>query len=124
MVLIDTSSWIHLFRSNGDTAVRARVESLLRQGTACLCPMVRLELWNGARAGSDKKMLRDFERILPELPITEDVWNLAYSLAEKSRSAGVSIPGPDILIAACAQFHDAALEHADADFDLLSRLKD
>src|SRR5882672_4611942 len=109
MVLVDTSSWIHMLRTDGDKTVRARVESLLQAGTACWCPMIRLELWNGARGERDKKALRDFERHLPELPITDDVWNLACSIAQKARSAGATAPGSDILIASCAKFHDVLI---------------
>lgn len=119
MVLVDTSSWIHMLRADGDKAVAARVEALLENGSACWCPMVRLELWNGARGDRDKKTLRDFEHRLPELPITSEVWDLAYSLAQKARFAGATAPGSDVLIAACAKFHDVALEHSDSDFDRL-----
>lgn len=119
MVLVDTSSWIHMLRADGDKTIRTRVEAFLQAGTACWCPMVRLELWNGARGDGDKKALRDFDRYLPELPITEEVWTLAYSLAQKARSAGATVPSSDILIAACAQFHGAGLEHSDSDFDRL-----
>lgn len=119
MVLVDTSSWIHMLRTDGDEGVRARVESLLHAGRACWCPMVRLELWNGARGDRDKKTLRDFERLLPELPITNEVWKVAYALADKSRMAGATAPGADVLIAACAQFHEVPLEHSDSDFDRL-----
>lgn len=108
-----------MLRVDGDQSVRARVESLLEAGTACWCPVIRLELWNGARGDRDKKALRDFERLLPELSVTEEVWNAAYALAQKSRSAGVTAPASDVLIAACAQFHDVPLEHSDADFDRL-----
>jgi predicted nucleic acid-binding protein len=79
--------------------------------------MVRLELWNSARSGRDKTALRDFERVLTELPITDDVWAHAFKLAEKTRSAGATVPGADILVAACAQIHGAELEQADSDFD-------
>ena len=63
--------------------------------------------------------MRDFERLLPELPIAEPVWDLAYALAKKVRDAGATVPGSDILIAACAQFHDVPLEYSDSDFDRL-----
>jgi predicted nucleic acid-binding protein len=119
MVLVDTSSWIHMLRADGDATVRARVEALLCNGTACWCPMIRLELWNGARGERDKKALRDFEQRLPELPIGDEVWKLAYSLAQKARARGATAPGSDVLIAACARFHDVLLEHADSDFDRL-----
>ncbi len=122
MLLIDTSSWIHLLRPNGDSEVRARVERALQAGEACWCPMVRLELWNGAGGEREKKVLRDFERLLPELGIDNDVWRGAYELARKARSGGVSIPATDLLIAACAKRHDADLEHSDSDFDQLEKL--
>jgi len=123
MVLIDTSSWIHLLRPTGDQSVRARVENILRAGDACWCSMVRLELWNGAGGNQEKKVLRDFERILPELPITEIVWQEAYALARLARAAGITIPSTDLLIAACARHHGAALETADSDFALLPQIK-
>lgn len=119
MVLVDTSSWIHFLRPNGDVAVRRRVEAALTSGEACWCPMVRLELWNGAGGEREKKVLRDFERLLPELPISTDVWDAAADLARQARAAAITIPASDLLIAACARRHGARLETADADFDAL-----
>jgi predicted nucleic acid-binding protein len=122
LLLIDTSSWIHLLRPNGDPAVRARIERALQGGEACWCPMIRLELWNGAGGEREKKVLRDFERLLPELAMDETVWCVAYELARRARSAGVSVPATDLLIAACAKHHEADLEHSDSDFEQLSKL--
>jgi predicted nucleic acid-binding protein len=117
-VLVDTSSWIHMLRADGNANVRARVEAVLEAGTACWCPIIRLEVWNGA-GERDRKTLLDFERNLPELPIIADVWNLACGIAQKARKVGVTVPASDVLIAACARFHNASLEHADPDFDRL-----
>jgi predicted nucleic acid-binding protein len=122
LLLIDTSSWIHLLRPNGDPVVRTRVERALQAGEASWCSMVRLELWNGAGGEREKKVLRDFERLLPELLIDHDVWRAAYDLARRARAAGVSIPATDLLIAACAKHHGAELEHSDADFTRLGKL--
>jgi predicted nucleic acid-binding protein len=122
LLLIDTSSWIHLLRPNGDPDVRARVERALQGGEACWCAIVRLELWNGAGGDREKKALRDFERLLPELGIDDDVWRGAYELARKARSGGVTIPATNLLIAACAERHDADLEYSDSDFDQLEKL--
>jgi predicted nucleic acid-binding protein len=119
MVLVDTSSWIHLLRPDGDRAVRARVEAVLLDGSACWCPVVRLELWNGAGGDREKKTLREFERVLPELAMTDDVWNKAYDLARRCRTAGLTVPATDLLIAACARHHGAGLEQSDSDFDRL-----
>jgi predicted nucleic acid-binding protein len=122
VILIDSSSWIHMLRPNGDAAVRDRVTRALDAGEACWCPIIRLELWNGAGGDRDKKVLRDFERLLPELAIDNPVWSAAYDLARRARSAGISVPATDILIAACARHHEVELEHADSDFSHLEKL--
>ena len=120
MVLVDTSSWIHFLRPDGDDAVRERVEAVLRAGAARLCPLVRLELWNGAGGERERKVLREFERVIPELAIDDAVWSGARDLAHRCRAAGVTVPATDILIAACARCHGAELEHADGDFDAIA----
>ena len=122
MILVDSSSWIHMLRPNGDASVRSRVVRALDAGEACWCPIIRLELWNGAGGDRDKQVLRDFERLLPELSIDNAVWSGAFDLARRARSAGISVPATDILIAACARQHQVQLEHADSDFLRLEEL--
>ena len=122
MLLVDTSAWVHFLRPDGDRDVRARVEAALRAGTARWCPLVRLELWNGAGGERERKVLREFERLIQELAIDGEVWNDACELARRCRAAGVTVPATDILIAACARRHGAGLEHADGDFDAIARV--
>ena len=122
MVLVDTSSWIHLLRPGGDASVRARVEQLLADGEACWCPVVRLELWNGAGGERDRKVLREFETALPERAIGPDVWTASFDLARRSRARGITVPAADLLIAACARVHAVAIEAADADFAAIEQV--
>ena len=123
MVLIDTSSWIHLLRPDGDPDVCGRVQAALLSGRACWCPLVQLELWNGARGDQEKKVLRDFAQALPELPIDADVWRDAFELARRAWSVGVTVPATDLVIAACARRHGVALETADSDLERLASLR-
>jgi predicted nucleic acid-binding protein len=120
MVLIDTSSWIHFLRPDGDARVRTRVEAALRAGAALWCPFIRLELWNGAGGDRERKVLREFERFVPELAITSEVWNEACDLARRCRGAGVTVPAADLLIDACARHYGVALEQADGDFERIA----
>lgn len=120
MVLIDTSAWIHFLRPDGDREVRERVETTLNAGTACWCPLIRLELWNGAGGEREKKVLREFERVIPELPIDIEVWSTACDLARRCRAEGVTVPATDLLVAACARYHGVDLEHADGDYDAIA----
>lgn len=111
-----------MLRPGGDPTVRIRVENALREGGACWCPVVRLELWNGAGGERERKVLRDLERVLPELSIDTEVWHAAYELARRARAAGVTIPASDLLIAACCRHHRAELETSDNDFDKIANL--
>lgn len=122
MILVDTSSWIHFLRSDGDPVVRDRVREALINGQARLCPFVLLELWNGARGKRELQTLKQFSFDIPELAINDAVWQLAYEMARQLRSRGVTIAAADILIAACAKYHSAGLETADTDFELMKTL--
>jgi predicted nucleic acid-binding protein len=83
---------------------------------------VRLELWAGARSDQDREILRNYEAVLPDLPITDAVWDLACDLGDRARRAGISAGAGDLLIAACARHHSLELEHSDRDFEHLARL--
>jgi predicted nucleic acid-binding protein len=122
MVLIDTSAWIEALRERGNPDIRRRVHEHMHGGQACWMPMVRLELWNGARGDREKKALREFEQVLPELEVTAGVWDAAYDLARRARAAGLTIPVADLLIIACARHHGVAIETTDAHFAELEKL--
>ena len=122
MKLVDTSAWVEQLRRTGDVAVRRRVEELLRNGEAAWCPLVRLELWNGARGTREHRVLRTMERELPVLEVTPAVWDLAANLAKLARGSGVAVPASDLLVAACARHHGVELEHADAHFSMIAGL--
>jgi predicted nucleic acid-binding protein len=123
LILVDTSSWIHFLRPKGNEDVRKRVASALTEGEACWCPMVRLELWNGAQGQRESAVLRDLERGIAELAINDDVWAASFDLGRRARAKGISVPATDILIAACALHHGATIETCDSDFDMLNSLR-
>ena len=111
-----------MLRRTGDPAVRVRVETALSTGQACWCPMVQLELWNGARGQQERRVLRELARALPELRIDDEVWRTAHDLARRARVQGITVPATDVLVAACARRHGALLETADSDFELLASI--
>ncbi len=111
-----------MLRPNGDPGVRSRVEAALTSGKACWCAPVQLELWNGACGTKERAVLGQLAATVPELPIDEAVWEMAYELARRARAKGVTVPAIDLIIAACARRHSAALESSDADFGLLAQV--
>lgn len=124
MKLIDTSSWIEAMRRDGDATVRVRVQSLMQGGEAAWCDFVRLELWNGLRGAAEQKHMEALERDVTLLPTTEAVWNRSMDLARRARAAGITAPGADVLIAACAWAHGVAIEHHDAHLTALAGVCD
>ena len=122
MTLVDTFAWIHQLRTNGDLAGRKRVEDLLNSGEAWWCSPVRLELWIGARGDHEKKVLRRYERALPEIEVTRSIWEDAYELARLARASGLTCPSQDVLIAACARHYGLQIEACDAHFPALMLL--
>ncbi len=122
MKLVDTSSWIQQLRKGGLLEVRWRVEQLLLSGEAAWCAPVRLELWSGVGRDPERKILRKYAQVLPDIPVTEKTWDLAEALAERGRSDGLRAPAMDILIAACARSHDLEIEHNDSHFDWLMKI--
>jgi predicted nucleic acid-binding protein len=123
MILVDTSSWIHFLRPKGNAEVRKRVAGALTDGEACWCPMIRLELWNGAQGQKESAVLRDLESGIAELTIDDAVWAVSFDIGRRARAKGISVPATDILIAACALHHGAAIETCDSDFDMLNSLR-
>ena len=119
VVLIDTSSWIEALKSNGERAVRQRVLNLMLDGRAAWCDLVAVELWNGARGDYEKKKLAELEKEIVCLETSPEVWARAKDLARKCRKAGITAPSADLVIAACALFHGAGLEHCDAHLEAI-----
>ena len=122
MTLIDTSAWIEQLRRGGDASVRTQVEALLAAGEAAWCPLVRLELWNGARGGKEHTALKEMEETLPSLTMGGAVWDLAATLATGARERGITVPATDLLVASCARHNGVPLLHHDGHFELISPL--
>ena len=119
-VLVDTSAWIDALRKDGDPETRAAVTALTADGTAALCDMVRLELWNGARGRAERQFLAGLEKELNCFPTTAEVWQTAIDLADACRRKGITVPATDLLIAACAEHHGLGLFHHDVHFDQIA----
>ena len=102
--------------------MRDRVNTLLQQGRAAWCPPVRLELWRGVTNDIERRVLRQYEALLPTYEISSVVWDRAVRLADRGRTAGVTTPLTDLLIFACAKEHRLELAHDDSHFTQLEQL--
>ena len=116
MTLVDTSSWVHFLRRDGDRMVKERVGRLLQEGVAVVCPVVLTELWMGAGAEKDRADVQDLQDVLPCLAMSQEVWERSYKLAQTCRTHGTPVPASDLVIAACAFVHEASIEANDKHF--------
>ena len=116
-VLIDSSAWIEALRPDGEEDLRREVRALIEDGAAVFCDLVLLELWNGARGEAEQRYLESLEEELETLPTTAEVWRRSRELARSCRTAGLTVPATDLLVASCAAHHGASLLHRDRHFD-------
>jgi predicted nucleic acid-binding protein len=121
--LVDSSMWIHQLRKTGDPTKRDRVNALLEAGEAAWCPVIRLEIWRGVTNDAERKTLRRYEALVPDYDITTETWERAIRLADRGRTAGVTVPLADLLIFACATLNDLEIAHDDEHFDALVKLE-
>lgn len=119
LTLIDTSCWIEALRVSGNKEIRMKVKELLVEGRAAWCDMILLELKNGARGNSERRMLSDLKKEITMLPITNEVWTLARKLAMKCREEGRTVPSTDILIVFCGLENKTEIELQDKHFDVI-----
>ena len=116
MILLETSALIEAWRKNGRADAKARVESALRSGRAALCQPVVLELSAGLRKPEEFKLLQDYLEVLPLLPVSDAVWQLAARRGRLFRASGLTVSNFDTLIFATAEHHNANIVTIDRHF--------
>jgi predicted nucleic acid-binding protein len=105
------------------SALERATPETLELGEICLCAVVRLETLYSARSA------REYERIEQDLAAFRDLRMDAETIAtavsaqrELAQRGRHRVPVPDLLIAACAQQHHAAVLHLDRHYDTLAEV--
>lgn len=120
MICADTSVWIAAFRDR--RSPQANGLARLMDARQILLPIpVRIELLAGAR-GENAARLQDLLSFLPLAAPTPATWRRMEAWLSPIRAAGQRFGFADLLIAALAADHDAAVWSLDADFQRLERL--
>jgi predicted nucleic acid-binding protein len=111
-VLVDSSAWIETIREDGDRAFWYAVDRLIQDGRAATCEVIVAEVLRGATSWTEHAALADDLRGLALLPMNgagEEAGRLALALRRRGRTVQTT----DLLIAATAHLHGAALLHRD-----------
>jgi predicted nucleic acid-binding protein len=105
------------------SALERATPETLTLGEVCLCAIVRLEMLYGARSACDYADIEEQLSLFRDLRINAETVQTAVTahreLAQKGRHR---LPIPDLLIAACAQQHQAAVLHIDRHYDVLAEV--
>ena len=92
-------------------------------GEPCLCAITRFELLYSARSPQAFAQLEDELDAFHELRVDWETIAVARTAQRELAAASQHrVPIPDLLIAACAHQHQAAVLHVDRHYDTLARV--
>lgn len=104
MVLVDTSIWIAFFKSPKSADAR-NLDTLLEEGSACICGLVEAELLPGLRR-ADRQRVKDLLAGIPRVETPERIWDVVRDIQVKALGKGIGpFSIPDLVIAAVALHH-------------------
>jgi predicted nucleic acid-binding protein len=114
VIVVDTSVWIDYFRYGTPTTTSA-LGSLLDLDQVVIVAPVRVELFSGA----GRRDMARLKRVLSALPFwlpTDTTWTTMETWAQRGGARGQRFGVGDLLVAAIAAEHGAAVWSFDADF--------
>ena len=94
MTLVDTSVVIDFLRSQ-----EAKLLGLFRSLPGAVCGVTRAEVLHGGRTPPDRARLLTVLNTFHQVPIPDSLWDEAGDLLAALRSAGVTVPFNDAMIA-------------------------
>lgn len=105
------------------SALERATPEMLELGEICLCAVVRLEVLYSARSPSDYRRIESDLAAFRELRMdAETIATAVGAERELGQHGRHRLPIPDLLIAACAQQHQAGVLHVDRHYDVLAEV--
>jgi hypothetical protein len=105
------------------SALERSTPAIFELGEICVCAVVRIELLYSARGATDYAVMEEWLATFRDLRMNAETIAAAVTahreLGQKGRHR---LPIPDLLIAACAQQHQAAVLHVDRHYDTLAEV--
>ncbi len=117
-VLVDSDVWSGVFQRKKpiETRYTERLRMLIENDEACMIGLVRQEVLSGVREKAGFEKLRKLLRAFPDLPVTQDIHELAASFHNHCRVKGVQGSHADFLICACAVSWKMKILSLDGDY--------
>ena len=122
MVIVDTSVWVHFFRSRGSPEHR-EVDRLLTREEVVMVGPIMAEILQGARSIEEFDQLRIRLAALPYVEATLETWSRSGALSYQLRQQGNPVGLVDLLISALALEHGHQIYSRDEHFERVPALK-
>jgi predicted nucleic acid-binding protein len=110
LLVADTSVWIEMRKRSTRGDAKQRFQIALRRDQIVSSPIVRLELYKGARSKAELAELDDRIAVAEELPMSPGIASVAVQAVRELATEGASgfhqLPVCDVLIAATARAHN------------------
>jgi predicted nucleic acid-binding protein len=105
------------------SALERATPEVLELGEICLCAVVRLEMLYSARSASEYQRIEHGLSAFRDLRMdAETIATAVGAQRELGQHGRHRVPIPDLVIAACAQQHQAAVLHLDRHYDVLAEV--
>jgi predicted nucleic acid-binding protein len=117
MILLDASVLIDALRTTDP-----RMHGVFVSAGAAICGVTRAEILHGAR---DEKHFRELAASLaafPQVPIPETTWDLVGERLYALRTAGITVPLGDAIVAVVAIENNLELWARDAHFPIIQKV--
>jgi hypothetical protein len=121
VVIADTSVWIEYLKG-GDDAARNALRGLIRSEQVALVGVVLAELLQGCRTREESGSILAQVTALRFLESDFSAWRRTGELSASLRSAGITLPLSDVLIAAIALEHTCHVYSLDPHFEKIPGL--
>ena len=118
---MDSNVFIDLLRAGRDSA--QVIGNWAGKRKLATCGMVRLEVLRGILSPKRFASISAFMDTMVHVPTDPELWLEAADLAWKLDRRGIVIPGPDLVIAACALRIHAAVLTIDTHFQHIAGLQ-
>jgi predicted nucleic acid-binding protein len=105
------------------SALERATPETLELGEICVCAVVRLEMLYSARGPHDYTRIEDSLSVFRDLSVSaETILTALTAHRELGQKGHHRVPIPDLLIASCAQQHQAAVLHVDRHYEVLAEV--
>lgn len=121
MVLADTSVWINFFNLP-DSVEKHAVDSLIDADSIAMTGVVLTEILQGCRSRKDFSSVTELLLALPWFETTQPVWIKAGEISSTLLRRGITLPIPDLIIAATAMEYSCQIFSLDKHFDKIPGL--